>query len=179
MVKHRVRCGKGDGDQVPTRRSLLTGSCRSRLSRSASPMSRPAGHPADESAARPTPCGGRLWYAARKRETVVAKVIKASPGGNANFEINPMDQSEATRLQRLRQAPRCGARTRSGTPCRRPAIRGRKRCRLHGGLSPGAPRGEKNGNFKTGDWTLDAIEERKWLRSLCDRFAKARNEENQ
>jgi hypothetical protein len=88
------------------------------------------------------------------------------PGGSANFEINPMDHSRATRLQNLRQAPRCGARTRGGTPCQRPAIRGRKRCRLHGGLSPGAPRGEKNGNFKTGDWTLDAIEERKWLRSL-------------
>src|SRR2546423_5305725 len=44
----------------------------------------------------------------------------------------------------------------------RPAIRGRKRCRLHGGLSPGAPRGPKNGNFKTGDWTSEAINERKW-----------------
>jgi hypothetical protein len=54
----------------------------------------------------------------------------------------------------------CDIKTRGGTPCQRPAIRGRKRCRLHGGLSPGAPRGEKNGNFKTGDWTLDAIEER-------------------
>jgi hypothetical protein len=95
-----------------------------------------------------------------------------SGGGRRNSEINPMDQSEATRLRRLRQAPRCGARTRSGTPCQRPALRGRKRCRLHGGLSPGAPRGEKNGNFKTGDWTLDAIEERKWLRSLLQSFCK-------
>ena len=37
--------------------------------------------------------------------------------------------------------------------CQRPPVRGRKRCRLHGGLSPGAPRGPKNGNYKTGDWT--------------------------
>src|SRR5947209_5999593 len=50
-------------------------------------------------------------------------------------------------------APRCGARTRAGKSCRRPPIRGRKRCRLHGGLSPGAPHGPKNGNFKNGDWT--------------------------
>ena len=57
-------------------------------------------------------------------------------------------------------------------PCRRAALRGRKRCRLHGGLSPGAPRGPKNGNFKTGDWTTEAIEERKWLRSLVQSFAK-------
>lgn len=67
---------------------------------------------------------------------------------------------------------RCGARTPTGTPCQRPAIRGRKRCRLHGGLSPGAPRGQENGNFKTGNWTIEAIEERNWLRSLLRSFAK-------
>jgi hypothetical protein len=33
----------------------------------------------------------------------------ASPGGSANFEINPMDHSRATRLQNLRRAARCGA----------------------------------------------------------------------
>ena len=93
-------------------------------------------------------------------------------GAMQNFAINPMDHSQATRLHNLRQAPRCGARTRGGTPCQRPALRGRKRCRLHGGLSPGAPRGQKNGNFKTGNWTIEAIEERNWLRSLLRSFAK-------
>ena len=34
-------------------------------------------------------------------------------------------------------APRCLARTRHGTACQCPAIRGRRRCRLHGGLSTG------------------------------------------
>ena len=43
---------------------------------------------------------------------------------------------------------------------------------LHGGLSPGAPRGAKNGNFRNGDWTAEAIKERKWLRSLVQSFAK-------
>ena len=47
-----------------------------------------------------------------------------------------------------------------------------KRCRLHGGLSPGAPRGPKNGNFKNGEWTAEAIEERRWLRSLVRAFAQ-------
>jgi hypothetical protein len=42
----------------------------------------------------------------------------------------------------------------------------------HGGLSPGAPRGPKNGNFKNGDWTAEAIEERRWLRSLVQAFAQ-------
>ena len=39
-------------------------------------------------------------------------------------------------------APRCGARTRAGLPCRAPAVRGKTRCRLHGDLStgPGATR---------------------------------------
>ena len=60
---------------------------------------------------------------------------------------------------------------RAGGACRRPAMRGRKRCRLHGGLSPGAPRGFRNGNFKIGDWTTDAITERRWLRSLLQSFA--------
>jgi hypothetical protein len=84
---------------------------------------------------------------------------------------NLMDQLTETRLRNLRAAPRCGAKTRSGSACQRPALRGRGRCRLHGGSSPGAPRGAKNGNFKSGDWTAEAVEERKWLRSLVRGFA--------
>lgn len=38
----------------------------------------------------------------------------------------------------------CGAKTRSGKPCQNRPINGKKRCRLHGGLSPGAPKGNKN-----------------------------------
>jgi hypothetical protein len=34
-------------------------------------------------------------------------------------------------------APRCGARTRSGCPCRAPALRNKLRCRMHGGASTG------------------------------------------
>jgi hypothetical protein len=41
----------------------------------------------------------------------------------------------------LNLAPRCGARTRGGCPCRAPAVRGRLRCRMHGGRSTG-PRTE-------------------------------------
>jgi hypothetical protein len=91
-------------------------------------------------------------------------------GARRNFEINPMKEDETSLGDR--RAPKCGARTRAGTPCQRPAIRGRTRCRLHGGLSPGAPRGAKNGNFRNGDWTAEAIKERKWLRSLVQSFAK-------
>jgi len=40
------------------------------------------------------------------------------------------------------------------------------KCRIHGGLSPGAPRGVANGNYRDGYWTRKAVEERKFIRSL-------------
>jgi len=33
-------------------------------------------------------------------------------------------------------AQTCGAKTRSGEPCRKPPLNGKKRCRLHGGKTP-------------------------------------------
>jgi hypothetical protein len=78
-----------------------------------------------------------------------------------------------TRLANLRSAQRCGARTRSGTSCQCPAIRRRNRCRIHGGLSPGAPRGQQNGNFKDGFWTCEAIVERRWVKEMLQLYAKA------
>jgi hypothetical protein len=110
----------------------------------------------------------------------LSRLIERSPRsvcgrarGKQKFADNPMDQDVETRLRNLRGAPRCGALTRAGTGCQRPALRGRKRCRLHGALSPGAPHGQKNGNFRNGNWTAEAIEERKWLRSLVQTFAKS------
>jgi hypothetical protein len=82
-----------------------------------------------------------------------------------------MNQDIERRLENLKRAPRCVALTRAGAACQCPGIRGRKRCRLHGGLSPGAPRGTENGNFRGGNWTSEAIEERRWLRSLVKAFA--------
>jgi hypothetical protein len=77
-------------------------------------------------------------------------------------------------LENIWSAPRCGAKSRAGTPCRCPAIRGRNRCRLHGGLSPGAPKGGKNGNYVDGYFTTQAVEERRWARSLLGAFAKGK-----
>src|SRR5258707_1295070 len=53
-------------------------------------------------------------------------------------------------LVNIRAAPRCGAKTRVGGACQCPAIRDRKRCRLHGGRGSGAPKGRGNGNYKDG-----------------------------
>src|SRR5574341_1176713 len=45
-------------------------------------------------------------------------------------ERNPMEQPA-----NFKNARRCGAKTRSGAPCKSPAIHNRKRCRMHGGKS--------------------------------------------
>ena len=57
-------------------------------------------------------------------------------------------------------SPRCGAQTRSQSPCRAPAMPN-GRCRTHGGASPGAPRGKANGIDKHGRFTNKAIESRR------------------
>lgn len=54
-------------------------------------------------------------------------------------------------------APRCGARTKSnyGKPCRCPAVRGKLRCRVHGGAKgSGAPRYNANA-LKHGETTAE------------------------
>lgn len=66
----------------------------------------------------------------------------------------------------LRTSPRCGARTRAGTPCQAPAVAGKKRCRMHGGAKgTGAPNGNQNA-LKHGLYTREAIEERRMLQEL-------------
>ncbi len=61
---------------------------------------------------------------------------------------------------------RCGARTRRGTSCQAPAVRGRKRCRMHGGADgSGAPKGNQNA-LKHGRFTRQAIEDRRMIRAL-------------
>jgi len=66
----------------------------------------------------------------------------------------------------MRSSPRCGAKTRSGQSCRSPAVRGKKRCRMHGGAKgSGAPPGNQNA-LKHGFYTKQAIEDRRNLRQL-------------
>jgi len=69
-------------------------------------------------------------------------------------------------------SPRCGARTRSGKPCRSPAVEGKKRCRMHGGApGSGAPRGNKNA-IKHGLYTREAIARRRQLAELMRQSRK-------
>jgi hypothetical protein len=69
-------------------------------------------------------------------------------------------------------SPRCGANTRSGCPCRSPAVSGKKRCRMHGGApGTGAPKQNQNA-LKHGLFTQQAIEERKQVQALLQQSRK-------
>jgi len=55
----------------------------------------------------------------------------------------------------------CGARLPDGTPCPRPPVAGKRRCRRHGGApGVGAPKGSRNA-LKHGAFTREALAERK------------------
>jgi hypothetical protein len=69
-------------------------------------------------------------------------------------------------------SPRCGARTRRGGGCRSPAVRGKQRCRMHGGApGSGAPMANRNAR-KHGQFTRDTIEERRRIRELLGEARK-------
>ena len=69
-------------------------------------------------------------------------------------------------VERLNAAPRCGAQTRRGTPCKAPAANGKGRCRMHGGAKgSGAPQGNQNA-FKHGAYSKDSIEFMKQVKAM-------------
>ena len=66
----------------------------------------------------------------------------------------------------LLDAPRCHATSkRTGQPCQSPAVTGWRVCRHHG-AGGGAPKGERNGNYKNGHYTREAVAERRMLSAL-------------
>ena len=61
---------------------------------------------------------------------------------------------------------RCGAKTRTAGKCRSPAVRGKRRCRMHGGAKgSGAPKANQN-SLKHGSFTKAALQERAVIREL-------------
>jgi hypothetical protein len=70
---------------------------------------------------------------------------------------------------------RCGARTRSGEPCKSAPVTGRRRCRMHGGAEgSGAPAGARNGNFRHGRYTREVAATRRWIREAVELLRKNR-----
>ena len=85
---------------------------------------------------------------------------------------NPLHLTEAGSVT---QPSRCGARTRSGAPCKSAPVSGRRRCRMHGGADgSGAPKGDKNGNYKHGRYTEEVQATRRWLREVTRLVSKIR-----
>ena len=77
---------------------------------------------------------------------------------NGNPQGNPMN------------APRCGAKTRKGTPCKAPAM-ANGRCRMHGGKSTGprTPEGlerSRKANWKHGYYSAGEAERRWYIKQL-------------
>ncbi len=88
---------------------------------------------------------------------IVGNVESRGEGSHRNQRNNPMHLD-------LHQAPRCRARTRRGSLCQSPAMKN-GRCRMHGGMSPGAPKGNKNA-LKHGRYTAEAIARRREVAEL-------------
>ena len=84
-------------------------------------------------------------------------------GEQSKMSNNPMQRATKEPLP-LRKSPRCGARTRTGQPCQSPNVKGKKRCRMPGGAhGSGAPKGSRNGNYRHGRRTAEAIAQRRAL----------------
>ena len=82
------------------------------------------------------------------------------------MHVTESDRTDMTDYP-MNRSPRCGAHARTtGKPCMAPCLRGRRRCRLHGGWSTGAPRGEQHPNFKTGKYSREGQALRTMLREM-------------
>ena len=66
----------------------------------------------------------------------------------------------------MHESPRCSARSkRTGERCRAPAVRGWSVCRFHG-AGGGGPKGKRNGNYKHGLFTAEAMQMRRHVSAL-------------
>ena len=66
----------------------------------------------------------------------------------------------------IHRSPRCSARSkRTGERCRAPAVTGWTVCRFHG-AGGGGPKGKRNGNYKHGLFTAEAVHMRRHVSAL-------------
>ena len=75
-------------------------------------------------------------------------------------------RDRARNISPMLASPRCGAKIRGSGSCRSPAVRGKRRCRMHSGApGSGAPRANQNAR-RHGLFTKVAIAERKRIQAL-------------
>ncbi len=118
----------------------------------------------------PGRCPPNCWCPIRRRKCrIVGAVTQGGEGPAVKVRVEPMHKQ----LLSMHQSPRCGARTRRGSPCRSPAVKGRRRCRMHGGApGSGAQPGNRNA-LKHGRYTRELIEFRRTYASCCARAPAA------
>ena|SRR6185369_11468746 len=100
------------------------------------------------------------------RQSLAVSAIEVG-GGTEKMTGKPMNADKRNQQPvQFQTARQCGARTRSGKPCRSPATK-KRRCRLHGGASgSGAPSGKRNGQYRHGERTKAAIAEQQKFSAL-------------
>lgn len=77
-----------------------------------------------------------------------------------------MTKGDANPMQSAHAAPRCDARSkRTGLPCRAPAVRGWRVCRMHGARG-GAPTGRAHGAWRHGGRSQQAVGMRRLVAEL-------------
>ena len=117
-----------------------------------------AGSPQSASGQGPAEGHGRARPCPRRRPSHRRQC--RGPGGWVRIEIKGSTPCTLP----MHRAPRCGAQTRRGSPCQSPAMPN-GRCRMHGGTSPGAPKGNRNA-WKHGHYSAEAIARRRSLAAL-------------
>ena len=97
----------------------------------------------------------------------------------ARNRLSPVETSAGNQIS---SAESCGSQVISvhkGTPCRAPAVKGKRRCRMHGGaIGSSAPKGNQNA-LKHGVFTKAAILERAEMREFIkesEEFLKSLSE---
>jgi hypothetical protein len=96
-------------------------------------------------------------------ETRLLDLVGGGGSGEKEVTDNPMHRCNA--------APRCQAKSkRTGLPCRSPAVKGSRVCRMHGARG-GAPEGKRNGNYRNGTRTKEAIQAVRYI-NLLSRLAR-------
>ena len=74
--------------------------------------------------------------------------------------------NHAPNIHPMLASRRCGAKTRSGGACRSPAVRGKTRCRMHGGAQGSGGQKRNRNARRHGLFTRDAITERQQIQAL-------------
>ena len=131
------------------------------------------GNMANKAAALLYDAGGRIGEVEARRRTDggwTCMCIKADSLFAAQAIVGTVQHGEGVHSKTADDPMRCRARTWSGGQCRSLPVRGKKRCRMHGGAhGSGAPSGERNGMYRHGRYTREALELRRAVRELVGR----------